>query len=80
MKVSKGRVEKRAALEELRSLKVGVLLQIIDELECMNLSVREIETILKLCGLNADCAMRYGREMRDLKAGGHFHCDNIALP
>lgn len=79
MKVSYSRVEK-PALEELRSLKVGILLQIIDELECMNLSVREIETILKLCGLNADCALRYGREMRDLKAGGLFHCDNISLP
>lgn len=80
MKVSNNRLEKGAALVELRSRKVAVLLQIIDELECMNLSVREIETILKLCGLNADCASRYGREMRDLKAGGHFHSDNIALP
>ncbi len=80
MKVSNKRVEKRAELVELRSHKVGVLLQIIDELESMNLSVREIETILKLCGLNADFAMRYGREIRDLKAGGHFQSDNIALP
>lgn len=80
MKVTNKRVEKRAALAELRSRKVAVLSQIIDELECMGLSVREIETILKICGLNADCAVRYGREMRDLKAGGHFHSDNIVLP
>lgn len=80
MKVSNNRVEERAALAELRSRKVAILLRILDELECMDLSAREIETILKLCGLNADCAMRYGREMRDLKAGGHFHSDNIALP
>ena len=72
MKVSNNRGEKREEIVELRSRKVTVLLQIIDELECMNLSVREIETILKLCGLNADFAMRYGREIRDLKAEGHF--------
>ncbi len=72
MKVSIDRVKKRDELVELRSRKVGVLLQIIDELEGMDLSVREIETILKLCGLNADFAMRYGREIRDLKAEGHF--------
>lgn len=80
MKVSNNLVEKQAALEELRSRKVGILLQIIDELECMNLSVPEIEAILKLCGLNADCAMRYGSEMRDLKTGVVFHSGNIALP
>ncbi len=80
MKVSNNRVEKQDELVKLRSRKVAVLLQIIDELESMNLSVREIETILKLCGLNADCAMRYGREMRNLKAEGHFRSDNIALP
>ncbi len=80
MKVSNTRIEKRAELVELRHRKVGVLLQIIDELDSMNLSVREIETILKLCGLNADFAMRYGKEIRDLKAEGHFQSDNIALP
>ena len=79
MKVSNNLVEKQAALEELRSRKVGILLQIIDELECMNLSVPEIEAILKLCGLNADCAMRYGKEMRDLKKEAIFHSGNIAL-
>lgn len=46
---------KKKAVEELRSHKVGVLLQIIDELEDMNLSIREIESVLRICGLNADC-------------------------
>ncbi len=80
MKVSNTPIEKRAELVELRNRKVGVLLQIIDELDSMDLSVREIETILKLCGLNADFAMRYGREIGVLKAEGHFQSDNIALP
>jgi hypothetical protein len=55
------------SMEELRSLKVGILLQIIDELEEMKLSVSEIETVLGTCGLNAECAVRFGSAIRDDK-------------
>ncbi len=56
---------RQKALEELRSNKVGVLLHIIDELDTMNISIKEIETILGTCGLNADCAVRFGRELKE---------------
>jgi hypothetical protein len=64
MKVSYNPEGGLSALEELRSCKVGVLLQIIEWLDEMDLSVGEIETILGTCGLNADCAIRCGAEMR----------------
>ncbi len=51
---------RRKAIEELRSNKVGILLQIIDNLAGMNLSVREIETVLRTCGMNDECAIRFG--------------------
>ncbi len=55
------------SMEELRSLKVGVLLQIIDELAEMNLSVTEVETVLRTCGLNPECAARFGASIREEK-------------
>ncbi len=55
------------SMEELRSLKVGILLEIIDELEEMKLSVSEFETVLTTCGLNTDCAVRFGATIRDEK-------------
>jgi len=68
------------AIEELRGHKVGILLQIIDKLEGMNLSVREIETILKTCGLNDDCATRFGELMRDEKGQDHAPPSRPAHP
>ena len=54
----------RRSMEELRSHKVGTLLQIIDSLEEMNLSVAEVETVLRTCGLNPECAARFGASIR----------------
>ena len=59
--------------QELRTRMVGNLLRIIEELEDMDLSVREIETIVRTCGLNADCAMRFAAEKRHEKEKGHLH-------
>lgn len=67
---------KTKALEELRSHKVGVLLQIIDELVGMDLSALEIESVLRTCGLDNDCAMRFGKRMRYEKEKGYFCTDN----
>ncbi len=55
------------SMEELRNNKVGTLIQIIDELAEMKLSVAEVETVLRTCGLNADCAVRFGASIRDEK-------------
>lgn len=66
---------KTKAREELRSRSVGILLQIIDELEEMNLSVGEIETVLRNCRLNTDYAVRLGASIRDEKEKSHFHID-----
>ncbi len=74
----KGR--KTEALAELRSRSVGRLIQIIDELEGMYLSAREIETILRTCGLNADCAVSFGAKMKYEKEKGLFHADNPRHP
>ena len=56
--------QRRTAIEELRSRKVGILVRIIDDLAGMSLSVREIETILRTCGMNGDCAIRFGATMK----------------
>ncbi len=62
---------RQKAIEELRCNKVGALLQIIEKLEGMKLTAREIETILKTCGLNDDCAIRFGALMRVEKEKGY---------
>lgn len=57
--------EKRhKAIEEFKLNKVGVLLQIIDELEEMNLSVGDIEDVLSACGLNYMDALQLADEIR----------------
>ncbi|MGC2062166.1 MAG: hypothetical protein WA610_04255 [Thermodesulfovibrionales bacterium] len=48
--------------------KIGVLARIIDQLDAMGLTAREIESILMICGLNEDCAVREGSIVRDHKA------------
>ncbi len=58
------RDQRRKSMEELRSSKVGTLLLIIDSLEEMNLSVAEVETVLRTCGLNPECAARFGASIR----------------
>ncbi len=56
--------KRRQTIEELRSRKVGHLIQIIDSLAGMDLSAREIETVLRTCGINGDCATRFGASIR----------------
>jgi hypothetical protein len=57
------------AIEELKLNKVGVLLQIIDELKEMNLPVRDIESVLGACGLSYRDAMQLGNEIRAAREG-----------
>lgn len=71
---------RKKTIEELRSHKVGVLLQIIDELEDMNLSVREIENVLRTCGLNDECAMRFGASITVEKEKGHDPGNRLMHP
>ncbi len=59
--------KRKSAIEQLRSSKVGILLRIIDDLAGMSLTVREIETILRTCGMNDDCAIRFGATMKAQK-------------
>lgn len=55
------------SLEELRSNKVGVPLKIVDDLNNMGLNISEIETVLGTCGLNNDCAIRFGTQLKEKK-------------
>jgi hypothetical protein len=71
---------RQKAIEELRCNKVGTLLQIIEKLEGMNLTAWEIETILKTCGLNDDCATRFGAIMRIEKEKGNQSPDRPLHP
>jgi hypothetical protein len=72
--------QKPEAIEELRGRKVGALIRIIEELAGMNLSVREIETVLRTCGLNNDCAMRFGASITAKKEKNHNHGDRPMHP
>ena len=65
--------------EELGRRSIGILLQIIDELEEMNLSEGEIESVLRNCRLDADHAIRLGASIRDEKENGPFHADNPCI-
>lgn len=71
---------RQRAIEELRCHKVGILIQIIDRLEGMNLSVREIDTILRTCGLNDDCAIRFGVSLRAEKEEARTNYANPIHP
>jgi len=55
---------RQKAITELKVNVVGVLFQIVDELDAMKLSVREIDVILRHCGLNYRNALQMGEEMR----------------
>ena len=55
---------RQKAIEQLKLNRVGVLIQIIDELEAMDLSVHEIEAVLRHCGLNYRNALQTGYEIR----------------
>jgi hypothetical protein len=64
-------------MEEFRSLKISTLVRILDELEMMALSIGEIETVLKTCGLNADCAIRFGASIRSEKENSYNLFDSL---
>jgi hypothetical protein len=53
---------------QLRSQLVRKLLYIIDELESLKLSPSEIDAIVRSCGLNEECAIRFGTAIRTEKA------------
>ncbi len=71
---------RHSAIEELRSHSVGKLIQIIDELGAMDLSVGEIEIVLRTCGLNNDCAIRFGSSITFEKEKGRDHRDRHLHP
>ncbi len=72
--------QKPEAIVELRGRKVGSLIRIIEELDGMNLSVREIEAVLRTCGLNNDCAIRFGASIAAEKEKNHNHGDRPMHP
>ena len=55
---------RQKAITDLKVNAVGVLLQIVDELEAMKLAVQEIRAVLRHCGLNYRNALQMGEEMR----------------
>ena len=55
---------RREAIEKLRSNRVGALLQIMDDLDNMRLSAKQIEAVLQECGLNYKCAMMMGTKLK----------------
>jgi hypothetical protein len=63
--------QRQRAIEDLRCRKVGTLMRIIDELSGMDLSVLEIETVLRTCGMNDDCAVKFGAFIRAEKEKDH---------
>ncbi len=69
--------QRQKAIEELRRHSVERLIEIVDKLEAMDLSVREIENVLRTCGLNDDCAMRFGAY---ITATGRDHGDRPMHP
>jgi hypothetical protein len=71
---------RRKSIEELRSRSVGRLLRIIEELEAMDLSVRDIENVLKACGLNEDCAKRFAAYITDEKEKNKGDWDSLTHP
>ena len=56
------------------------LIQIVDKLEAMDLSARGIENVLRNCGLNDDCAMRFGAYITAEQEKGHGHGDRPMHP
>ena len=55
---------RQKAITKLKVNVVGVLFQIVDELDAMKLSVREINVVLRHCGLNYRNALLMGDEIR----------------
>ncbi len=68
------------AIEDLRSRKIEVLLRIIDELSGMDLSVPEIEVVLRTCGMNGECAIRFGASIKAEREKGRIHPDRPMHP
>jgi hypothetical protein len=72
------RERRKKAIEELRCNKVGILIQIVDRLEVMDLSVAEIDAIIGQCGLDEDCAVMSGMSVEREK--GSSASDNLIYP
>jgi hypothetical protein len=72
--------QKPEAIEALQRRKVESLIRIIEELAGMNLSVLEIENVLRTCGLNNDCAIRFGVSITAEKEKNHNHGDRPMHP
>jgi len=72
-----GQDQRPKSIEELRSHKVDTLMQILDELEKMALSISEIETVLRTCGLNAECAIRFGASIKSEKENSYSLFDSV---
>jgi len=62
--------QRRAEVHELRSNRIGVLIQIIDDLDAMGLTAQEIDTVLLIAGLNQSVAYREGSIIRGNKEYG----------
>ncbi len=62
--------QKQKALEEFRSHSVGTLLNIIDQLANMGLSIPEMKAILLSCGLDDKNCVQYGYLLKSKKERG----------
>ena len=74
------RETRQRAIEELRCNRAGALIQIIERLEGMDLSIAEIDAILKMCGFDEDCAVGFGTSVRIEKEKGLIKPDNTIHP
>ncbi len=72
--------QRQKAIDELRSHSVGRLIQIVDKLEAMDLTARDIENVLRTCGLNDDCAMRFGAFIKAGKGKNDDHGNHPMHP
>jgi hypothetical protein len=72
--------QRHRAIEELRSHSVGRLITIVDMLAAMDLSAREIENVLRTCGLNEDCAMRFGADITTKRGNDNDHGERPMHP
>lgn len=72
--------QRQEAIEDLRSRKIEILLRIIDELSGMDLSVPEIETVLRTCGINGECANKFGASIKAEREKGRTYPDRPMHP
>lgn len=73
-------LKEKEAVEEFRGRKVGSLIWIIEALASMSLTVPEMETVLSTCGLNKDCAIRFGASLKAEREKNHTYWDRPVHP